>query len=958
MRHRLRWLLFAILFYCFASPAQEITFKNLTTKDGLLSNEVYNMHQDKKGYIWLFTNNGVQKYNGREFQQVLSNLPYRESFIYCAYERKDGRLWVANANGKIYEVIRDSAFQVPGTEKAAGKMQQLVSEIYQLYVDDSLNIYSVSKRVTNKYIKQGDHYDCVELNKILKDGSRVLNVLERDSVLLPVSLMKERQEYTGTPDIQFKITPKGNVFSLPNHFEQVKYAFYYNGRIYLTFLDHVGFIKNDKLTLCELGAIALNISPGPNKDVWVAGYTGGLLHLDSNLIIVSRLLTNRIVNDVLIDRSGGIWASTTGSGVFYCSHLENKAFPRTSALAAAITFVKKIDTNVFAGSFSGSVYRVNGGAPELVQADAHTSEPLDIERYQNNYTVLYRHGILPNGKLKDGNVVINGIGLLRRHNDTIVSVARRGVLIYSNQEESEHRIFTAGKINTGVVWQQRILLASDNGIFELNGDTIIEPADFRFLRGLAVLNLKTDLQGNLWICSADSGLYRISRDKNTGHFYKSNGLPANTISNISFDGDKIMLCTFSGAYTSRTMNNWKRIYEGAISQGEVYSGSAYLGTPEGLVIVALSDANQQQIPVYLRTVELNGQPQPTHFENTKIQPGDNLDFVFDAVEFGSSPTIRYRLNGPVADSGTSTTGRIRFQYLTAGDYTLTATAGTNPLSAESVVFTVHPHLWDRPGFYVLLSLFVLIAGAFGGWKLYLVRKARDEKKSRLEKQILEYKLIAVKAQINPHFVSNCLTAIQQLVVENKVRQATQYIAEFGLLLRKILNYSERSFISLKEELEVAELAIHLESLRFEDKFDYKIHLQNVNAQAVEVPALILNPIIENAIWHGLLPLAGKRKANLYIACEIKNDVLSIKLTDNGNGRKPQQTKSGEKRPSGLKMTGMRLENINRYYGLNTAGMRISDIKDGEHNSAGTCVELFIPLNLDTYEYETDQDSHS
>ena len=97
-------------------PAQNEGFTRYTTKEGLLSDEVYNLHQDKQGYIWLFTNYGVLKYNSTEFKPVLKNLPFAESFIYSIYENEAGEKWVANSNAKIYKILNDSAFVVEGTE--------------------------------------------------------------------------------------------------------------------------------------------------------------------------------------------------------------------------------------------------------------------------------------------------------------------------------------------------------------------------------------------------------------------------------------------------------------------------------------------------------------------------------------------------------------------------------------------------------------------------------------------------------------------------------------------------------------------------------------------------------------------------------------------------------------------------------------------------------------------------
>ena len=109
---------------CFYTNAQNLRFENFTTKDGLLSDEVYNIHQDRKGYIWLFTNYGAMKYNGKAFEMVLKNLPFNESFIYSYYENEKGHKWVANSNAKIYEIINDSAYIVKGTESISEELKK------------------------------------------------------------------------------------------------------------------------------------------------------------------------------------------------------------------------------------------------------------------------------------------------------------------------------------------------------------------------------------------------------------------------------------------------------------------------------------------------------------------------------------------------------------------------------------------------------------------------------------------------------------------------------------------------------------------------------------------------------------------------------------------------------------------------------------------------------------------
>ncbi len=232
-------------------------------------------------------------------------------------------------------------------------------------------------------------------------------------------------------------------------------------------------------------------------------------------------------------------------------------------------------------------------------------------------------------------------------------------------------------------------------------------------------------------------------------------------------------------------------------------------------------------------------------------------------------------------------------------------------------------------------------------------KKRQDRKNAAEKLILEYKLIALKAQVNPHFVSNCLSALQNLVIGNQLNKAATYIAKFGLLVRHILNFSTRSFITLTEELEIASLYVELEQLRFEHRFEYILDLDNsLNMDKIFVPALILNPIVENAIWHGLLPLKAQRPAKLIIRVLKKNDNIQLIIEDNGVGKKQVSGKVTVKRESkGISLTEQRLVNTNFLLKNDASSIQCIDLADESGSPNGTRVIITLPDNLNFVEDE-------
>src|SRR5688572_23286590 len=154
-------LLFASTFFC---SSQILRFDQYTTRNGLLSDQDYSIHQDNKGYVWIFSNYGTIKYNGSEFRQVLKNLHLNESFVYSFYERADGKQWFANSKAMVYEIVNDSAKLIPGLEAVSAQLRKQVNEIFQIYVDGLDNIYLITKRESYVCTKTKDGYRAQSIN--------------------------------------------------------------------------------------------------------------------------------------------------------------------------------------------------------------------------------------------------------------------------------------------------------------------------------------------------------------------------------------------------------------------------------------------------------------------------------------------------------------------------------------------------------------------------------------------------------------------------------------------------------------------------------------------------------------------------------------------------------------------------------------------------------------------------
>ena len=159
----------------------------------------------------------------------------------------------------------------------------------------------------------------------------------------------------------------------------------------------------------------------------------------------------------------------------------------------------------------------------------------------------------------------------------------------------------------------------------------------------------------------------------------------------------------------------------------------------------------------------------------------------------------------------------------------------------------------------------------------------NSRKARIEKQLVELELKALKAQMNPHFIFNSLNAIKMLVQLDRKTEAGDYLAQFSKMIRGVLKYSDQKIISLSDELEISKLFLSMESLRFQKKFEYSVLVEDqLDVEMINVPALIFQPYLENAIWHGLMHL--EEVGQLLLKIERNNGHIQCIIDDNGIGR--------------------------------------------------------------------------
>ena len=228
----------------------------------------------------------------------------------------------------------------------------------------------------------------------------------------------------------------------------------------------------------------------------------------------------------------------------------------------------------------------------------------------------------------------------------------------------------------------------------------------------------------------------------------------------------------------------------------------------------------------------------------------------------------------------------------------------------------------------------------------LEAKNSEIREANFKSQLSELKMKALQAQINPHFIFNCMNSINQMILEGHNDRASLYLSKFSRLIRLILENSESTEVSLKDEISLLEAYIQLEELRFNGCIGYRLSTaKDLDPENIFLPFMVLQPFVENAIWHGLRPKEQNGDGRIDISIAQNDGLLICQIEDNGIGRDKSnqlQSKTVWKTKSmGLKITEERLDLLNKEFKKKL--INITDLKDAQGQALGTRVEVCIPM---------------
>jgi ligand-binding sensor domain-containing protein len=528
---------------------------------------------------------------------------------------------------------------------------------------------------------------------------------------------------------------------------------------------------------------------------------------------------------------------------------------------------------------------------------------------------------------------------------------------------------------TSIGWVQTVLkfdsnnnpwLASNIGLYHYNQTNakwqqlFSEPNNNTSVTNAFVESFTIDLQGNCWIALLDEEIqvYNPTSKKIINDFAQPKDFILHRIHGLETDNKGNIWATTSGGlaqYNAKERKWYSYTKEDGLVTNNIYD--AHFAMDDGTIILASQygfthwnidsfPTNNKKPIVYFNRF-ISGGKEIVVENNAIYLPASanemTVDFGAIATVMGDRTKFYYTILPQQKEWIATTQRSISLAAITSGEYTLFVKA-INADGIESEVkqikISVAFPFWKTWWFKLLcLILVVGLLYAISKWRINIIRK-EEKNKAILKSQITEMEMMALRSQMNPHFIFNCINSIDALIQSNDKYSATMYLNKFAKLLRNILDSSKQNTVLFSKDVEALKLYIALEELRHENKFKPKfiIDVELLNSD-YKVPPLIVQPYVENAILHGI----GNREGNdgiLTIEIKKVNDTIQYIITDNGIGREAaEKIRQNKESHYGMQMSYDRVKLFNK------EEMASVHIKDLYSNNVpmGTSIEVNLKI---------------
>jgi ligand-binding sensor domain-containing protein len=949
----LKW----VLLLCIAvsqtlSWGQQYNFISFGVIDGLAQSQVTDICQDQLGNLWIGTQSGLSRFDSKKFVNFSMDDGLADNVISEVVLSESGELWVVTPRG-ISKYMN-------------GKFQSFYFENNER-INDVINFNGQFILATNQTL-------------IAFDGSDFSIVFESPNASLKIRALEKLSDSTllcATNEGLFKFK-KGamapfQLVELPNlNLSDIKIR----GHQLILATFNAGIIvynmKSDLYTQYLVEGIPIRSLFVDEVSIWAASNFGALeiRNGQTSYYTEQNGLNINSVKTVFKDMESNIWIGTYGKGLLKFTGNAITSFSTKDQLSSDIimSIAQFQDGSFVFGTYDKglNIMKPNGSVDvyDNTTGLVHNSVWATYVDYKNRCWIGTTSGLQC---IKSKAFILEEltkqidkkIRSIFAEDSTIYFGGTAGLWLFQHDSLWSVESASAFDINKVVLTQSEVVLATRQGLYyqhknKLHHNFIKIPLPEENINTVAI-----DKFQNIWVGTIN-GLYIVSPNVKPKFFEldKSNYKSKNIMGIIKDRQDQIWVSTTHGLYMVANNNpveglavlNQYTLSEGLIdmesnlnSLFQDSSGNIWMGTSSALarinpvlnpVLFSYSLPKLSITGLRLFKEAFNyadyeigelmstGVPKSISLPHTK----NHLTFDFIGVNNKNPEKVfyTYRLLGAEENwSPITKESSASYSFISPGSYEFQVKSANKNLEwTEPVVvsITITPPFWKRWWFIVAVSASIILLAYFVlNARISNIKQKKDNERLVSENKLRNLEQQSLNASMNRHFIFNSLNSIQYFINSSDKKSANKYLSNFAQLIRKNLDSSMQPnfLVSLNEEIERISLYLTLEKMRFNEKFDYAINVdEDIDAEMIQVPSMILQPFVENSIIHGVLPKAEKGQINITIKEE--NGFIVFEVVDDGVGidssMSSKDSFKGDHKSQGMEITANRIDLLRQING--------------------------------------------
>ncbi len=963
------------IFCCYVAVAQETTLRHFGVNDGLPSATIYTLIQDKQGFLWFGTPDGVSRFDGEKFTNYTLYDGLGENEILRIAQDSKGRIWFLGITGALSYYL-NGKFHNPGNDSVLAKLPHR-SSLHYFYEDSKHNLWFTSLA---GYLKMDTSGNFSYINGVEAKTESFGGIVYENAQKQIKFMTYFNSSFTHLGDSCVLYVSDKGIFKLCDTASERQFPSLFQA-------------SKSTNSYCVSKADLYFLYYDNNGGLWLATGGKGVFYYDyfNSAKPPVQYLDGEATSGVVRDHEGNTWISTLNNGIYMMESWKgiSKQYNRENSIVDNFVYsvAKDKDGVVYAGMNAGKVVVIDSNGARLYWKSSMGS------LYNRVVKILARGGDLFFG---------TDIGLEIYHK----SINKSDYVIYESSVDSQLKRQFALKdmsfYKRGIAMTMSYQVAQDSTVFD-NAETPkkLIALDYDYVRKYAIFANKKQ---ELWYSTA-KGVF-VYNDHKSRQETKVSAYTTEKISSIGETSDSTMIfATYgqgvlffkNGAITCKltqenglSSNICKRVYvnganvyiatafgvtrclfeHGKISALKVYTTANGLAsnavndvyaddseicvaTSRGLTILNARAANSIAVApaLYITDISCNSKSLSPDSGSALTYDRNSLHFNFIAIAYRAANSVhyQYRLNDDQPWLETQNTA-VDFPYLPPGNYRFQVRARIldGPWCLPvGYSFTILTPFWKTIWFaaFCVVGLLVVVVSALRYRNKVVNRKRNDELK--LKDQIINLEQQALQTMMNPHFIFNVMNSIQHSINNSDKHEANLYLSNFARLIRMNLDISSKRYIPIDEEVAYLQLYLTMESFRFGDRLTFDIDVSDeIDGDETLIPVMLLQPFIENAIWHGILPMSESGHVQVTIE-KSGEDMLKVTIIDNGIGMKRSKEGADVNIKShiskGMKMTEQRLDLIGKMSGQ-ALSLKIGDAYPDRVNK-GARVELWLPAHL-------------